>query len=103
MQLPAYLQKHLIKVPGVARLRPAPAELAGELAAKGQAPLPDALVADHDPSLAKDQLDVSEAQAEEMVQPDSVTDDLGREAVSGVGSGLGRHLAILARTLRSGE
>jgi hypothetical protein len=42
-----------------------------------------------------DSTDVSEAQAEEVIQPDSVADDLGREAVPRVGGGLGRHLVIL--------
>jgi hypothetical protein len=48
-----------------------------------------------DAPLGEDQLDVSEAQAEEVIQPDSVADDLGREAVPRVGGGLGRHLVIL--------
>jgi hypothetical protein len=42
-----------------------------------------------------DSTDVAEAQAEEVIQPDSVADDLGREAVPRVGGGLGRHLVIL--------
>jgi hypothetical protein len=33
----------------------------------------------------QDQLDVAQAQAEDVIQPDSVADDLGREAVSGIG------------------
>ncbi len=37
------------------------------------------------------------------VQPDSVVDDLGREAVAGVGGGPEGHLAILAQPLRSGQ
>jgi hypothetical protein len=90
-------------VPGVARLRPAPAELAGELTAEDQTPLTDAFVADRDASLGEDQFDVSETQAEAVIQPDRVANDLGREPVSGVGDGLGRHLTILAPTLRSGQ
>ncbi len=37
------------------------------------------------------------------VEPDGMVDDLGREAVAGVGGGLGRHPASLARPLRSGQ
>ena len=84
-QLAVDLQEDLVQVPGVARLRPSPTQPAGELAAELQAPLPDALVADDDAPLGEDQLDVSEAQAEEVLQPDSVADDLGREAVPRVG------------------
>src|SRR3712207_983984 len=67
MQLAVDLQEDLVQVPGVARLRPSPTQPAGELAAELQAPLPDALVADHDAPLGEDQLDVSEAQAEEAI------------------------------------
>ena len=102
MQLAIDLQKYLIEVPGVARLRSSLAEFAGELAAEGQTPLPDTFVADADAPLGEDQFDVPEAQAEQMVQPDCVADDLGWEAVSGVGDGLGRHLTSLAHPLRSG-
>src|SRR4051794_23194305 len=38
-----------------------------------------------------------------MVKPDRVADDLGREAVSGIGGGLGRHPASMPQPLRSGE
>jgi hypothetical protein len=69
VQLAVDLQEHLIKVPGVARLRPAPAELTGELAAELQASLPDALMGDGDAPLGEDQLNVSEAQAEDVDAP----------------------------------
>ena len=64
VQLAFNLQKDLIQVPGIVGLRSAPAELAGKLATKDEAPLPDTLVTDDDAALGKDQLNVSEAQAE---------------------------------------
>ena len=92
LQLPFDLQEHLIEVPGITRLRPAPAEFAGELTSKSKAPLPDALVGDGDTPFGENQFNVPEAQAEKVVQPDGMADDLGWEAVPGVGGALGRHL-----------
>jgi hypothetical protein len=46
---------------------------------------------DADAPPGQDQLDVAQAQAEDVIQPDSVADDLGREAVSGIGYRLWRH------------
>ncbi len=46
------------------------------------APLPDGLVGDHDPPLCKELLDVTEAQAEAVVEPDGVADDLRGISVS---------------------
>src|SRR3954447_16588484 len=103
MQLAIDLQEHLIEVPGVARLRPALTELAGEVGAELEAPLTYALVADGDASLGQEELYLTQAQAEDVIEPYSVADDLGWEAVSGVGGGLGHHLAILAQPCRSGQ
>ncbi len=54
-----------------------------------------------DAALGQDQLDVAQVQAEDVVQLNSVADELGREAVAGVGSGLGRHPASMTEPLRS--
>src|SRR5437763_8527476 len=87
---PVDFQEHLIEVPGVARLRPALTELAGEVGAELEAPLSDALVADGDAPLGQDELHLAQAQAEDVVEPHSVADDLGWEAGCGVGGGVGR-------------
>jgi len=50
----------------------------GELAA----PAPDRFVGNLHAAFGQHQLDVPQAQAEGMVQPDGVADDLGREAVT---------------------
>src|SRR3954470_21842802 len=101
MQLTVDLQEHLIEVPSVAWLGPALTELAGEVGAELQAPLPDALVADDGASLGQDKLHRARAQAEDVIQPEGVADDLGWEAVARVGGGLGRHLASMPQPLRS--
>jgi hypothetical protein len=54
-------------------------------------------VGDADAPLGQDQLHLAQVQAENEIQSDSVADDRGWEAVSGLGRGLRRHPAILAR------
>jgi hypothetical protein len=44
-------------------------------------------VGDRDPALGQDQLDIPQAEAEDVMEPYGVADDLGGEAVSGVGGG----------------
>ena len=58
-------------------------------------------MANGDAPFGEDQLNIPEAQAEDVVEPDGVADDLGWEAVAWEGGGLGRHLAILAQPCRS--
>ncbi len=96
-------QEDLIEVPSVARLRPAPAQLSGEVGPEPQAPLPNALMGNRDPALGQDQLDVPQAEAEDIIKPYSMADDLGREAVAGVGDGLGHHQPSLVQPPRSGQ
>src|SRR4051812_16575867 len=92
-----------IEVPDVARLGPSSAELPGKVSAELQAPVSDAFMGDHDATLGQDQLHIPQAQAEYMVQPYSVADDLGRKAIAGIGGEVGRHPASLARPYRFGQ
>src|SRR4051794_23678228 len=92
-----------IEVPDVARLGPSSAELPGKVSAELQAPVSDAFMGDHDAPLGQDQLHIPQAQAEYMVQPYSVADDLGRKAIAGIGGEVGRHPASLARPYRFGQ
>src|SRR5437764_6631964 len=89
--------EHLIKVPGVSGPGPPPSEPSGELRTKFPAPVPDALVGHDHAALGQDQLDVPQTEAEYMIQPDRVADDLGREAMPRIGGGLWRHPVSLAR------
>ena len=45
-------------------------------------PVPNRLLGDRDTPLSKQVLDIAETQAEPVVEPDGVTDDLGWESVS---------------------
>jgi hypothetical protein len=69
-------------VPLVTRPVPTPAEIVREAGAELQAPPTDALVRHDYAALGQDQLDVPEAQAEPVVEPNRVADYLGREAVT---------------------
>src|SRR3984893_6620235 len=65
-------------------LWPAPLQRIGEDPAEAQAPLADALVADDDPTRRQDQLNISQAQAEAVIEPDRMLDDRGREAKAAI-------------------
>jgi hypothetical protein len=59
MQHAADADEHLIKVPGIAGLRPSRAQPTGEVSPELQAPMPDAFVGHHDASFSQDQLDIA--------------------------------------------
>ncbi len=85
-------QRHLIQMLLVAGAYSSPPQPCGEGGAEFGAPLADGLVADDDATLAEQILHVAEAEVKAEVQPDGVSDDLGREAVASIGrpvSGLG--------------
>jgi hypothetical protein len=71
---------HLIEVPFVARARTAPPERVGVGLPELGTPLPDGLVADHDPAFQHHFFDLAEAEREAVVEPDTVADDLYRKA-----------------------
>ena len=72
-----------------------PLRPAGILRAERPAPVADGLVGDGDSTLRQEVLDVSEAQAEPVVQPDGVADDLGWEPMTAVAGCRAVHLATL--------
>jgi len=72
----------LVQMPFVAGLRPAAAQTVGEALAELLAPPPYRLIGDHDAPLSQEQLDIPEAEAERMIQPHCVADDLRGEAVA---------------------
>jgi Transposase DDE domain/Cytochrome bd terminal oxidase subunit I len=67
-----------------------------------EAPLAYALVADRDAPLGQDQLHIPQAEAEQVVEPDGVADDLSWEAVARVGGEVCGHFASLADPSHSG-
>src|SRR5690348_2923627 len=90
----------LVQVPLVARPRPALLERVGEGATEPKAPGPNALVAHDDAALGQDRLDLTQAQAEAVVEPHGVADDLGREAEAAVRVGRRPHARPPATPLR---
>jgi len=90
-----------VHVPLVPRPWPAASHAVGEMRAEFLAPASHRLVGDDYAALSQEQPNIPQAQAEHMIQPDSVADDLGGEpmAVGWVGCRL--HATSLAR-LRAG-
>jgi hypothetical protein len=89
-------QRHLVKEPLVAASRAAPTKLACQQRAELMAPETAGFVADQDPPLGEQLLDIAVAEGEPMVQPDRITDDLWRETVASKrrdGCGAGGHEA----------
>src|SRR5579875_2843362 len=91
MRLATDAHKHLIHKPFVARPWPAPFQRVGEQPTETQAPVADAFVADYNATGSQDCLDVAQAQAETVIQPDRMLDHLGRKAKATVRVGRGRH------------
>jgi len=91
MQRAVYAKKDLIKMPGVARPRPSSTQSPGKRRAELAAPVADALVANHHATLGQDQLDVAQTEAEDVIQPHRVADDLSRKAMAVIQAGLWRH------------
>jgi hypothetical protein len=84
----------LVHVPLVARSWPAAPQAVGETAGELLAPAPHRLVGDSDTAFRPDQLNIAQAEAEHVVQPDSVADDLGRKPMTAVRVGRWRHIPV---------
>ena len=69
-------------MPLVTGPRPPATDSVGEGRAELQAPSADALIEDNDAALGQQQLDISQAQAEHVVEPYRVADKVCREAVT---------------------
>ena len=93
--------KHLIEMPLIAWSWPAAAQAVGKAFAKFLAPTPHSLIGYNDAPLSQKQFNVAEAEAERVVQPDSLADDLGREAVAVVRVGWWLHATHFGRSLTS--
>jgi hypothetical protein len=91
VQLAADADKYLIQKPFVSWSRSAPLEGFGVGPSEAQAPLADGLVANHDAARCQDQLDFPQAQAEAVIQPNGLVDDLSREAEAVIRIGHGGH------------
>ena len=85
-----------VQVPLVPWPRALAAQAVGETRTEFLAPASHRLVGDDNAALSQEQLNIPQAEAEHVVQPDSVADDLGGEPVAVVGIGWRLHPASLA-------
>src|SRR3984885_12601126 len=74
--------EHLVQMPLVRGPWPSAAQAAGKAPAELLAPEPNSLIGDDNATFSQEQLDIPQAEAEHMVQPDSMTDDLGGNAMA---------------------
>src|SRR4051794_37558729 len=89
------VDKHLVEMPLVARLRSLPSELLGVRLAELVAPTPDRFVAELYASVCHHQLDISQAHTEVEVQPYALRDDLLRKTMATIP--VGRHSVSIPR------
>jgi hypothetical protein len=75
-------QRHLVQMPLVACSRSSAAQPGCEGSPKHGATLTDGLMADDDPAFGEEILHITKAEMKAKVEPDGVSDDLGREAVA---------------------
>jgi len=69
--------EHLIKVPPVTGPRTTAAQAVGKALGEFLAPAPSGLVGDDNAPLSQQELHISKAEAEHVVQPNTMADDLG--------------------------
>jgi hypothetical protein len=74
--------EHLVHVPLVSRPWSAASQAARECLAELLAPLTNGLIRDNDATFSEQQLNISQAEAEHVIQPDSLADDLGWKAMA---------------------
>lgn len=96
VNLPANRDEDFVDVPGIAKSPFTTLEASTIQRSELQAPASDGLVGNRDASFGEQILDIREAQAEATIQPDGMTDDLGREAVSAL-STLTSHCARMTK------
>jgi hypothetical protein len=88
--------EHLIEVPLVTGPRTAAAQSAGKTLTEFLAPAPDSLIGDDDATLGQQQFNISQAEAEHVIQPDSMADEIGWKPMAVVGVRRRLHAASLA-------
>src|SRR5918911_1500001 len=89
-------QTHFVQVPLVSRTGQPTPDLVGEVLAELARPLAHGLMADEDAAGGQHLFDHAQAQGKAEIEPDSVADDLGWEAMTGIAvTGGCRHPARL--------
>jgi hypothetical protein len=74
--------EHLVQVPFVAGPKSASAQTIGKDLAELFAPTPHRLIGDDNAPFSQKQLDISQAEAEHVIRPDSMADDLNGKAMA---------------------
>jgi hypothetical protein len=87
VQFASDADKHLIQKLLVAGLRPPHLEAVGVSSSEAQAPFTACLIADHNTPRREDQLDLSKAQTEAVIQSGRLVNDFSRKAEAAVGVG----------------
>ena len=87
--------EHLVERPGVSHPTAAAPQPPRVDRTEPLAPLPNRLVGDRHASLREETFDIAEAEAEPMVEPDRVADDVGRESISVIAGRLAPHRLTL--------
>ena len=101
--MPSTLDAHeqLVQVPSIAQTPLSTPQIPSLVRTEFPTPLPDRLVGNDDPALGQKIFDVAEAQAEPIVEPHSVADNLDREPVSAVARRCVDHAPTLPAALLS--
>ena len=74
--------ERLVQMPFVAKPWPEAAQTVGKGLAELPAPAPHRLIGDDNTPLSQKQIDMPQAEAEHVIQPDSLADDLGGKAMA---------------------
>jgi hypothetical protein len=88
--------EHLIEIPLIPRSWPPAAQAVGKAPAEFLAPATNGLVGDDDTPLGQKELNVPEAEAEHVIQPNRMADDVSGKAVAIVRIGWRLHPITLA-------
>ena len=84
MSLSVYSDEYLIEMPIISSSRTPSARMICESLAELLAPLPDSLIGENDAALSHQQFNVSVAEREAKVEPDTVADDLRWGAMTAI-------------------
>ena len=92
---PVELGEELVQMPRVAHAAPAASQPASVVEPERPTSLPNRLIRHGDPAFGEEIFDISETQAEPVVEPDGVTDDFTGESVSTIAGRLVLHRPTL--------
>ena len=92
---PLDLHEQLVQMPGVALAAPAVPQPPCVVEPERSTPVPNRLMRHGDIPFGEEIFDIPETQAETVVEPDGVTDDLRRKSVSAIAGRLARHRRTL--------